>query len=157
MYRAQMCMFSTICRRRSKTAKQKGINQNDHLYTVRNTTFFKICMLYMQIWTAWIRTTWPVPERFRSTIRRRRSKIAKQMEINKNNHLYTSKHTKILKYVCCISTFEQPELAQLDPSRNASEARFVGVTETLQNTWKSTKTSIIYIQKHQTLPNMTAL
>ena len=41
-----------------------------------------------------------------------------------------------------INKFEQPELAQLDPSRNASEARFVGVAKTLQNKWKSTKITI---------------
>ena len=35
-----------------------------------------------------------------------------------------------------IHKFEPPEFAQLDPSRNASEARLVGVAQTFQNTWK---------------------
>ena len=88
---------STICRRRSNIAKQMEINQNDHLFTFKNTKTFKICQLHKQIWTAWIRTTWPAPERFRSTICRRRSNIAKQLEINQNDHLFTFKNTQIFK------------------------------------------------------------
>jgi hypothetical protein len=39
---SQMCIFSTICRRRSNTAKQMKINQHDHLETSKNNKIFKI-------------------------------------------------------------------------------------------------------------------
>ena len=97
MYRAQMRTFSTICLRRSNIAKQTKINQNDHLFTFQKTRIFKICQLYKQNWIAWIRTTWAVPEGSRSTICRRRSKIAKQPEINQNYNLFTSQNTRIFK------------------------------------------------------------
>ena len=57
--------------------------------------------------------------------------------------IYTHPRTPTsLTYVSFISTFEPPEFAQLDPSRNASEARFIGVVQTLQNKWKSTTITI---------------
>ena len=92
---------STICRRRSKSTKQMEINQNYNLYTSQNTKIFKICAFYTQIWTAWTRTTWPVPERFRNTISLRRSNTPKQIEISQNDNLYTSKHTNIFK-ICAL-------------------------------------------------------
>ena len=46
------------------------------------------------------------------------------------------------KYVGFISKFERPEFAQVGPPRDASEARFVGVAQRLQNIWKSTKITI---------------
>ena len=97
MFRAQMRTFSTICLRRSNLAKQTKINQNDNLFTFQNTRIFKICQLYKQNWTAWIRTTWAVPEGSRSTICRRRSNIAKQTKINQNDHLFTFQKTRIFK------------------------------------------------------------
>ena len=64
--------------------------------------------------------------------------------------IYTHPKTpKPSKYVRFIHKFEPPELAQLDPSRNASEARFVGVAQRLQNKWKSIK-MIIYLHHKKT-------
>jgi hypothetical protein len=39
---SHMCIFSTICRRRSNTAKQMEINQHDHIETSKNIKIFKI-------------------------------------------------------------------------------------------------------------------
>ena len=83
--------------RRSKIAKQMEINQNDNLFTSKKSRIFKICQLYDQNWTALIRTTWAVLEGSQSTICRRRSKTAKQKEINQNGNLFTSKKTRIFK------------------------------------------------------------
>ena len=49
------------------------------------------------------------------------------------------KRPKSSKYVSFISKIEPPEFAQLEPSRKAPEARFVGVAERLQNKLKSIK------------------
>ena len=49
---------------------------------------------------------------------------------------------KSSKYVSFISKIEPPEFAQLEPSRKAPEARFVGVAERLQNKRKSIKMTI---------------
>ena len=57
--------------------------------------------------------------------------------------IYTHPKTpKSSKYVSFIRKCEPPEFAQLDLSRNASEARFVGVAQRLQNKWKSIKMTI---------------
>ena len=54
------------------------------------------------------------------------------MKINRYEHLETSKNTqKTSKSTGIINAFEPPEFTQLDPSRNAPEARFVGVAQTL--------------------------
>ena len=42
-----------------------------------------------------------------------------------------------------MSKIEAPGVAQLEPSRNAPEARFVGVAETLQNKRKSIKMTFV--------------
>ena len=71
------------------------------------------------------------------------------MEISHNDHLFTSKNTKSSKYVSFINKFEPPELAQLEPSRKAPEARLVGVAQGLQNKRKSIK---IIIYSHPKTP-----
>ena len=64
--------------------------------------------------------------------------------------IYThAKTPKSSKYVTIINKFEPPEFAQLDPSQNGSEARFLGVSQTLQNKWKSTKMTIYTHPKTQ--------
>ena len=48
--------------------------------------------------------------------------------------IYTHPKThKSSKYVSFIHKLEPPEFAQLEPFRNASEARVVGVAQTVQN------------------------
>merc|ERR1712086_711127 len=57
--------------------------------------------------------------------------------------LFSSPQTpKSSKYVCVISKIEAPEVAQLELSRSAPEARFVGVAKTLQNKQKSIKMTL---------------
>jgi len=62
--------------------------------------------------------------------------------------IYTHPKTpKSSKYGSFIYKFEPSEFAQLDPSRNASEGRFVGVAQRLQNKWKSAKMTIYSFPK----------
>ena len=51
--------------------------QTDHLETSDNTNISKIVKDYKQIWAAWIRPIWQVPEGSRNTIYRRRSNTIK--------------------------------------------------------------------------------
>ena len=71
---------STICRRLQKIAKQTEINQHDHLFTSKNTKTFKIWQFYNQIWTAWIRTTWAVPEPSRKASEARVVGVAQRLQ-----------------------------------------------------------------------------
>ena len=75
------------------------IIRNDKLETSKNTKIFKIDKDYKQIWIAWIRPTWPVPERARSTIYRRRLNTSKTHE-NHQKLLFRDlqKHKKWRKF-----------------------------------------------------------
>ena len=53
-----------------------------------------------------------------------------------------SKRQESSKYVSFISKIEPPEFAHFEPSPKAPEARFVGVSQTLQNKRKSIKMTI---------------
>ena len=96
----------------------------------------------MQTWTAWIRTTWAIPEGSRSMICRRRWKTAKQTEINQNDTFFTSQNTKIFKIRQLYKQNWTAWIRTIEPSRKAPEARFVGVAEWLQDKRKSTKMTI---------------
>ena len=54
-----------------------------------------------------------------------------------------TKTPKSLKYASFIIKIGAPEIAQLEPSRNAPEARFVGIAETVQNKRKLIKMTFV--------------
>ena len=72
--------LSTIYRRRSNIIKTNENQTNWPFRDFQKRQNLKLDKDYKQIWTAWIRPTWPVPERSRNTIYRRRSNIIKTNE-----------------------------------------------------------------------------
>ena len=64
------------------------------------------------------------------------------MEINQNYYYSHHKTLQASKYISFLNKIESLEFAQLEPSRKAPEARFVGVAQRLQNKRKSSKMTI---------------